>query len=182
MAVNAPVVAAAATVTLAGTVRLALLLVKAMVAPPVGAGPLKEKAQALVPGPVKAVGAHAKLVRVTGAFRVMVELAFPPLAAAVTVAVESLTMVPAVAVKVAVEAPAATVTETGAVSSALLDEMATRTPPAGAAVPAVMVQVLLAPELSDGGAHTREATVHGGARLREAVLELPFNAAVTTAV
>src|ERR1035437_6028326 len=120
MAVNAPVVAAAATVTPAGTVRLALLLVKAMVAPPVGAGPLKEKAQALVPGPVKAVGAHARLVRVTGAFRVMVELALPPLAAAVTVAVESLTMVPAVAVKVTVEAPAATVTEAGAVSSALL--------------------------------------------------------------
>jgi hypothetical protein len=66
MAVNAPVVAAAATVTLAGTVRLALLLVKAMVAPPVGAGPLKEKAQALVPGPVKAIGAHARPVTVKG--------------------------------------------------------------------------------------------------------------------
>jgi hypothetical protein len=67
VAVNEPVVAAAATVTLAGTVRLALLLVRATTAPPVGAGPLKLRLQALVPGPVKEDGAHVRVLTVTGA-------------------------------------------------------------------------------------------------------------------
>ena len=182
MAVNAPVVAAAATVTLAGTVRLALLLLRATTTPPVGAGPLRLKEQALVPGPVNAAGAHTRLVRVTGALRMMAEVALPPLAAAVTVAVESLAIVPAVVEKVAVVAPGATVTEAGTVSCAVLDEMATRTPPAGAAALAVTVQVLLAPELSDAGAQATEVTVTGGARLSEAVCELAFNAALTMAV
>jgi hypothetical protein len=112
----------------------------------------------------------------------MAELALPPLALAVTVPVELLEIVPAVAEKVAVVAPAATVTEAGAVSSALLDEMATRTPPAGAAALVVTVQLLLAPEFSDVGAQASVVTMTGGARLREAVCELPFNASVMTAV
>ena len=181
MAVKEPVVAAAATVTLTGTVRLALLLVKAITAPPVGAGPLKVTEQALVPGPVKEAGLQLRLVKVTGAFSVMVALALPPLAEAVSVPVASLAMVPAVAEKVAVEVAAATVTEAGAVSSALLEEMATERPPAGAAALVVTVQVLLAPEFKDVGAQTSAVTVTGGARLSEAVCELPFNAAVTTA-
>src|ERR1019366_3373342 len=114
-------VAAAATMTLTGTVRLALLLVKAITAPPVGAGPLKVALQALVPGPVKEAGLQMRLVKVTGAFSVMVALALSPLAEAVSVPVASLAMVPAVAEKVAVEVPAATVTEAGAISSALLE-------------------------------------------------------------
>jgi hypothetical protein len=176
------VVAAAATVTLAGTVRLALLLVKVTTAPPVGAGPLRVRLQALVPGPVKEDGAHVRVLTVTGAFRVIAALALPPLAVAVTVPVQSLAIVPAVAEKVAVEAPAATVIEAGAVSAALFEEMAKKTPPAGAAPLKMTVQVLLAPEFKDVGAQTSAVTFTAGARLREAVLELPFNAAVTTAV
>jgi hypothetical protein len=130
---------------------------------------------------VKEAGVHARLVKLTGALRVIAEVALPPLAAAVTVAVASLAIVPAVAEKAVVVAPAATVTEAGAVSRAVLDEMATRTPPAGAAALVVTVQVLLAPEFSDAGAHASAVTVMGGARLREAVLELAFNAAVMTA-
>ena len=182
MAVNAPVVAAVATVTLAGTVRLALLLLKATTTPPVGACPLKTKEQALLPGPVTEAGVHARLVKVTGAFSVIAELALPPLAAAVRMAMESLAMVPAVAAKVAVVAPAATVTEAGAVSSAELEERLTKTLPAGVAALAVTVQVLLPPELSDAGAQASAVTFTGGARLRDAVCELLFNAAVTTAV
>ena len=64
MAVKEPVVAAAATVTLTGTVRLALLLVKAITAPPVGAGPLKVALQALVPGPVKEAGLQLRLAKI----------------------------------------------------------------------------------------------------------------------
>lgn len=65
MAVKVPVVAAAATVMLAGTVKLALLLVRVMEAPPLGAGPLRVKEQALVPGPVKEAGLHVKVLNVT---------------------------------------------------------------------------------------------------------------------
>jgi hypothetical protein len=182
VALKAPVLAAAAIVTLAGTVKLALLLVKATTTPPVGAGPLNVRLQALVPGPIKAAGVHVRLLRVADAVSAMVELALPPLALAVTVPVELLEIVPAVAEKVAVVAPAATVTEAGAVSNALLDEMATRTPPAGATALVVAVQVLLAPEFSDVGAQANAITVTGGAKLREAVFELPFNDSVMMAV
>ena len=182
VAVKEPVVAAAATVTLAGTVRLALLLVRATTAPPVGAGPLKLRLQALVPGPVKEDGAHVRVLMVTGAFMVIAALALPPLAAAVIVPVQSLAIVPAVAEKVAVEAPAAMVREAGAVSAALFEEMATKTPPAGAATLVVTVQMLLAPAANDVGEQTSEATVTGGARLRDAVLEVPFSMAVMTGV
>jgi hypothetical protein len=64
VAVKEPVVAVAATVMLAGTAKLALLLVKATTTPPVGAGPLNATVQALVPGPVKAAGVHVRLVTV----------------------------------------------------------------------------------------------------------------------
>src|SRR5664279_1251783 len=171
VAVKEPAVVAAATVTLAGTVRLALLLVRATTAPPVGAGPLKLRLQALVPGPVKEDGAHVRVLTVTGAFRVIAALALPPLAASVTVPVESLAIVPAVAEKVAVEAAAATVSEAGAVSAAVVEEMATETPPAGAAAQVVTVQMLLAPAANDVGAQTSAATLTSGARLRDAVLE-----------
>jgi hypothetical protein len=84
--------------------------------------------------------------------------------------------------KVAVVTDGETATDAGIVRRVeLLDNM-TESPPAGLVPFTVTVQVLLAPEFSDVGAHTREATVPGGARLREAVLELPLNAAVTTAV
>jgi hypothetical protein len=66
VAVKEAVVAAAATVTLAGTVKLTLLLVKATVEPPVGAGALKVTLQALVPGPVNEAGLQVRPVTVTG--------------------------------------------------------------------------------------------------------------------
>src|ERR1019366_5268659 len=151
VAVKELVVAAAATVTLAGTVRLALLLVKAITAPPVGAGPLKVALQALVPGPVKEAGLQMRLVKVTGAFRVIVALALPPLAAAVTAAVESPAMVPAVAANVAVVAPALAVIEDGAVSNGLPEERVTERPPDGAGALRVTVQVLLVVDVRDVG-------------------------------
>ena len=44
------------------------------------------------------------------------------------------------------------------------------------------VQALLAPELREFGEQVIELRVASGAKLMEAVLELPFNAAVMTAV
>ena len=67
VAVKEAVVAAAATVTLAGTVKLALLLVKVTAEPPVGAGALKVTVQALVPGPVNEAGLQVRPLTVTGA-------------------------------------------------------------------------------------------------------------------
>jgi hypothetical protein len=182
VAVKEAVVAAAATVTLAGTVRLALLLVKATGEPPVGAGPLKVTVQALVPGPVNEAGLQVRLLTVTDAISEIVELADEPLAVAVNVPVQVLVMVPAVAEKLAVVAPAAMLTEAGAVSNGLLDESATVRPPVGAGALAVTVQALLASDVNEVGVQTSEVTVTSGARVIEAVFELPFSAAVTTAV
>ena len=169
VAVNVPVVAPAATVTLTGTVRRALLLLSATAAPPVRAGPLSVTVQELVPGPVSAAGLQLKLLTVTGAFSIIEALALPPLAVAVTVAVALLAIVPAVAEKVALLAPAATATVAGTVSAAELLESATATPPAGAAALTVTVHVLLPPDDNAVGVQLSAVTATGGARLSVAV-------------
>lgn len=68
-----------------------------------------------------------------------------------TVAVWLLVIVPAVAVKVAVVAPEATVTEAGTLTAALLLESDTTAPPVGAACVIVTVQVDVLPELTVAG-------------------------------
>ncbi|NWF84226.1 MAG: hypothetical protein HXY18_10390 [Bryobacteraceae bacterium] len=105
-----------------------------------------------------------------------------PFSVAVTTAVEAVVMAPAVAVNVALEAPAATVTEAGTDSSELLSDTDTVTPPVGAAPLRVTVQVLLAPEESVVGAQASVETDSGTISAMEAVWELPFSVAVTTAV
>lgn len=65
VAVKAAVVAEAATVTLEGTVRLALLLAKVTLDPPVGAAPLSVTVQVLVPAPVNDAGLQVRLLGVT---------------------------------------------------------------------------------------------------------------------
>ena len=75
-------------------------------------------------------------------------------------------MVPAVTVKVALVLPARTVAEEGTVSEELLSETETATPPVGAALEMVTVQVLLAPEAKVAGVQASEEseyeTVAGG--------------------
>ena len=184
VAVKEAVVAAAATVTLVGTVRLALLLVKLTAEPPVGAAPLKVTVQVLVPGPVNEAGlqARALTLKVTGATSEIAEVALAPLAVAVSVAVEFVEIVPAVAEKAAVAAPAAMLTEAGAVSRALLLVMETVRPPVAAAALAVTMHALVAPEVKDVGVQISEVTVTSGDKLMEAVLEVPLSVAVMTAV
>jgi hypothetical protein len=90
---------------------------------------------------------------------------------------------PVVALKLALVAAAATVTEAGTVSAELPEERATADPPLGAPLERVTVQVLLAFEARLGGLQASEVTVIGGAvRLIEAVAELPLRTAVITAV
>ena len=66
LAVKVAVVAPAATVTDAGTVRLALLLETATAAPPLGADPLRVTAQVEVPGVVIVPELHETELTVTG--------------------------------------------------------------------------------------------------------------------
>ena len=82
-------------------------------------------------------------------------------------------MVPAVAVKVAVAAPDATVTDAGTVSSALLSDTVTVVA-AVATFDNVTVHVLLAPELRLLGEHVSEVRRTGATRLIFAVWETPL--------
>jgi len=89
--------------------------------------------------------------------------------------------VPAVAVKVAEEAPPATVTEAGVESTELLSEIATARPPEGAAWESVTVQVADALELREVGEQAREVKVAGATRDNAADCEAPLRVAVTVA-
>jgi hypothetical protein len=70
---------------------------------------------------------------------------------------------------VAEVAPAATVTEAGTVSEALLSERATTLPPVGAAWFRVTVQVVDAPEFTLVGLQARLVTSMGATRVKVAV-------------
>ena len=88
----------------------------------------------------------------------------------------------AVALKVAVAAPAATVTDAGTVSRMLLLASVTLAPPAGAVWVSVTVHVLtaLCPRLV--GLQATPETCTGASRLTDAVCELLPRVAVTVAV
>jgi hypothetical protein len=87
-----------------------------------------------------------------------------------------------VAVKPAVLAAAATVTELGTVISALLLVMDTVLPPEGAALLRVTVQLLPLPEASEAGLHCSEETTAGESSETEAVLDELLSVAVSAAV
>jgi hypothetical protein len=86
-----------------------------------------------------------------------------------------------VAVNFAVVAVAATVTEAGLVSGALLSESFTAVPPVGAAFVKATVQVLEAPELSVVGVQTNEESVVGAAKVKAEGFDTPLRVAVTMA-
>ena len=91
--------------------------------------------------------------------------------------------VPAVALKVAVVAPAVTVTDAGTVRAALFEESPTDAPPVSAAELSVTVQVEAAPDATELGEHDKFDTAgDGGVTVTEAVFEVPFTVAVTVAV
>jgi hypothetical protein len=91
-------------------------------------------------------------------------------------------LAPAVALNVAVVAPAATVTVPGTVSEALLLPSVTLEPPAGAVVVKATVHVLtaLCPRLV--GLHATPDTSTGASRLMVAICELLPRVAVTVAL
>jgi hypothetical protein len=102
-----------------------------------------------------------------------------PFNVAVSVAVWSEAMVPAVAVKVAVVDPAATATDPGTVSADVLLDSVTVPPPV---FDSVTVHVLVPPLPSVDGVHDSELTVTAVARAIDVICVLPFNVAVSVAV
>ena len=159
MAVKVLDVAPEATVTEAGTERLALASDSATTAPPAGAGWERVTLQVLEPGVAIVDGEQVSPDKEAVGARLIEVFCDPPFAVTVTVAVEELAIVPAVAEKFAVVALAATVTEAGTVRRAESEETSTASPPAGAAFDSVTVQVEAAPEVRVEGAHvTLEGT------------------------
>jgi hypothetical protein len=144
--VKVAVVDPAATVTLAGTVPIVVDEdVSVTTAPPVGAALVNVTVPVTVLPPVTAETLVVRVAK-TAAGGVTVTVAVPLelLVEAVIVAFVLATTEPAVIVKVAVRAPAATVTETGTLATAaLLDERLTTLPPTGALVERVTVPVVV---------------------------------------
>ena len=135
-------VAAAGTVTDAGTVSFALEFERVTLAPPAGAGWVRVTVQVLEELAPMPAGLQVNDETSTVAARFTVVLAELLLSVAVTVALELLLMAAVVTVKFADVAAAGTVTDAGTVKVALESERVTLAPPAGAAWVSVTVQVL----------------------------------------
>jgi len=164
--VKLAVVLPAATVTEAGSVADTSLLDKDTKTPPAGATPLKVTVPAEDAPLTALVGLRATEVRATLAAGVMVSAAvlltllYVPLIVAETEDVTDWV----VTVKVAVVAPAATVTEAGTIAETLLLESDTLAPPEGAAPLRVTVPVADVPPVRlEGLTETddRETVVEG---------------------
>src|ERR1019366_1117909 len=176
VAVKVAVVDAAATATEPGTVSAAVLLDSVTVPPPVF---VSVTVQLLVPPLLSVAGVHDNELTFTGVARAIDVVCVLPFNVAVSVAVWSDAIVPAVAVKVVVVDPAATATDPGTVSDAVLLDSVTVPPPVFVSV---TVQLLAPPLLSVAGVHDNDLTVTAVAREIDAVCVLPFNDAVSVAV
>jgi hypothetical protein len=180
--VKVAVVVPWATVTFAGTLAAALLLVRFTMKPPAGAAlesvavPVEE-----VP-PVTVIGLRETFER-AGGLIARGAVVVTPAAVAVMVAVVTVPTATVVTVKVAVVAPWATVTLVGTVASALSDERFTANPPTSAGAPRVTVPVDEAPPVSDVGLSTTETRAStGGLIVSAAVFVTPAAVAVIVAV
>jgi len=175
-------VAAPATATDAGTVRVALVLVRVTVAPPVGAGLLRVTVQVLEALGPRLVGLQTSEETRTGATRATVVLAEVAPKLAVRVALWSLEITDVVAANVVVVAPAFTVNEAGAARAPLVVESVTAVPPAGAALESVIVHVVKVFWPMLAGLHDSDDTPMGTRRLTLAEAPVLCSVAVIVAV
>ena len=181
---NVPVVAAAATVTDAGAVRVGeALFVSVTTAPPAGAACETDTVQVVLPFDVSDVCVQEKPVRVDWVCSDTLAVAVVPLSVPVRVATWLDDTVPVEIVKVPLVAPAATVTDAGTVrvGEALFVRATTR-PPAGAACEIVAVHVVLPFDVSDVCVHEKPAIVTWVCSDTVAVAVVPLYVPVRVAV
>jgi hypothetical protein len=158
--VNVAVKLPAPTVTEPGTVSAVALLDSVTVAPPVFDRVTVHVAFA--PDP-RLVGLHVSPLTTVAVASEIAAVCVLPFSFAVTVAVWSLVIVPAVAMNVAVVLPDPTVTEAGTVNAAALLDKETTAPPAGAEAFSEAVHVANPPEPRDAGAQLTALRVGSGA-------------------
>ena len=169
--VKVPVVAPAATVTVAGTDAAALFDASVTDVPPVGAGPERVTVPVeLARPPTTDVGLRATELRVAAVtFSVAVTLVVPVVPVRVTAV---LLATPAVVIaNVAVVVPAGTTTDAGTVTAALFDASVTVVPPVGALAYSVTVPVEPDPPRTVVGLTERAVTTGGTTAI--AAVELP---------
>ena len=182
VAVNVAVLLPAATVTEAGTVSAVLLSEMVTSNPPAGAALFNPRVQMVEAPGATVAGEQLSVEATAGAMRLREALAVVLFRVAVSTAALSVVTVDTVAVKPAVDAPAATVTDAGIVTKALLSVKATTEPPAGAAPVSATVHVADPPEFRVAGVQVRELRLTVVVSRIDADLELPFNVANTVAV
>src|SRR5436190_705272 len=164
------VVAPAATVTEAGTAAAALLLARVTTTPPAGAAEVSVTVPVLPIPPRTAVGFSVKAFSAAGGFTASVAAFAAPLKVAVMVTAVCAVTGSVVMAKVAVIAPAATVTDAETIAAlTLLLVSVTTAPPAGAAVASVTVPVLPPPPTSVAGLSATEFS--GGLTTRVTIFE-----------
>jgi hypothetical protein len=143
-------VAAAGIVTVAGTVATEVVPdVSAIERPPVGAGAEMVTVPVEGAGPTTDVGLSVNVVTAPG------------LTVTVVVTVEMPVVALIVAVKVAVVAPAGTVTEPGTTTAGLLEDSVTVVPPEAALPVKVTVPVVIPPPSSEDGEKDTASTIAG---------------------
>jgi hypothetical protein len=169
-------VAPAVTVTLAGVVADGLSSTRVTTAFPVGAGPLRVTVPVEGLPPATAAGLN---VTDAGEGGLIVRVAvWLPLRVPVMVTLAAALTAMVVTVKVAVVAPAATVTLAGVVADALLSDKVTVEPPVGASPFKVTVPVEDVPPMTAVGLISTDASA-GGVIVRVAVRLVPLKDAVT---
>jgi hypothetical protein len=174
VALNVPVVPAAATVTDAGTLSVAFVLVSVTLAPPAGAALLNVTVQVLEAFGPRLVGLHASDETVVGATSVIVTLRDAPLRVAVTEPDWFELNELACRAKLAALDPHPTSTDAGALRTPLTVEIVMLTPPKGAFLLIPIVQ----PVEEDGPivvcTQEREDTRIGAPKVIVVFAELPL--------
>ena len=181
VAVKPPVVAPAATVTLAGTLTDVLLLARLTARPPDGAAALRATVQLSVPAPVMEALEQVTALNAAVGARVKANVFEMLPAVAVSVADCAVVTAVTVAVKVAVLAPAETVILAGIVTEVLLLESVTASPPLGAAALNVTVQLSVPAPVMEALEQVSALRAAVGVSCTANVLETPLKEAVRVA-
>ena len=174
------VVVPAVTVTLAGIVTFALLSDRLTVRPPVGAASVSVTVQVELPGAFTVAGLQLTELNCAPGDTVTVVVLLTPLSVAVTVAVCELVTVAAVAAKVPVDAPEATVIDAATGSAVLLLDRLTVVALVAAFVN-VTVQVVTCAGAKLDGAHVNEDNCAGAKAFSAKVFVAPEALAVMVA-